>query len=225
MYYEEYGSGAPLLCLHGNGGSHKSFYPVIDELEKHFRCILPDSRWQGKTTKGTQSLTYPLLSQDMLGFLQAIGVNEPVSIVGYSDGGIMALECARNNPQIDRVVTLGANWDTTGTTPEFEAWAQKTLRRAEKWSFFSCCRRKAELIKLMLEEDRYPDYKGLREVHCPVLLMVGDADVIPYDHTLWMKDELPNARISIVSDCGHSIMRTRPDVFIDTAISFLTQND
>ena len=77
----------------------------------------------------------------------------------------------------------------------------------------------------MMEDDRYPDYGGLKEVASPVLLMVGDADVIPYEHTVWMMEQLPDARISIVSECGHSIMRTRPDVFLDTAVRFLTQED
>lgn len=47
LYYEIYGSGKPLVMLHGNGGSINAFRFQIPFFEKHFRVIAIDSRLQG----------------------------------------------------------------------------------------------------------------------------------------------------------------------------------
>ena len=50
VYYEVYGTGEPLLLLHGNGGAIYVFQSQIPELSKHFKVIAVDSRAQCKST-------------------------------------------------------------------------------------------------------------------------------------------------------------------------------
>ena len=57
LYYETYGSGEPLLLLHGNGGSINAFSNQIPFFEKHFRVIAVDSRLQGKSGGVADSLS------------------------------------------------------------------------------------------------------------------------------------------------------------------------
>jgi alpha-beta hydrolase superfamily lysophospholipase len=62
VYYEVYGTGEPLLLLHGNGGSIQNFEYQIPELSQHFKVIAVDSRAQGKSTDSDREITYALMT-------------------------------------------------------------------------------------------------------------------------------------------------------------------
>lgn len=50
LYYEIYGTGKPLIFLHGSGGSIRSSAARIDYFKKQFKVIAIDSRAHGKGT-------------------------------------------------------------------------------------------------------------------------------------------------------------------------------
>src|SRR5262249_29250830 len=64
MYYEIYGSGEPLVLLHGNSSSISSFNKQIPELSKYYKVIAIDSRGQGKSSEDWTKFTYELLAAD-----------------------------------------------------------------------------------------------------------------------------------------------------------------
>lgn len=57
MYYKRYGSGRPLILLHGNGEDHTIFREVIKPLSKNFTLYLPDARGHGRSS-GTEEFHY-----------------------------------------------------------------------------------------------------------------------------------------------------------------------
>src|SRR6187402_2713439 len=61
MYYEIYGSGAPLLFIHGNGGSIKDFSAQIPYFSKNYKVILADSRAHGKSKDTGAVLNYEMM--------------------------------------------------------------------------------------------------------------------------------------------------------------------
>ena len=65
MYYEIYGAGAPLLIIHGNGGSIKDFSKQIPYFSKEYKVILADSRAHGKSVDTGDSLDYNLMADDL----------------------------------------------------------------------------------------------------------------------------------------------------------------
>src|SRR4051812_26320991 len=64
LYYEMYGSGKPLVFLHGNGGSIKSSRNKIEYFKKHFQVIAIDSRGHGKSVDPSPHLTYLQMAKD-----------------------------------------------------------------------------------------------------------------------------------------------------------------
>jgi pimeloyl-ACP methyl ester carboxylesterase len=89
IYFEEYGSGIPLLLLHGGFNSIHDFQQVIPDLANHFRVIAVDSPGHGRSEQA-DSLSFDLMADyisDMIDMLQL----DSVYIIGYSDGGIIAL--------------------------------------------------------------------------------------------------------------------------------------
>jgi len=94
----EAGAGPPILCLHGHPGSAASMGVFTTHLCQHFRTIAPDLRGYGHSqTRHPFAMTDHLLDLEELLTQQA----EPCLVLGWSLGGILALELALRVP--DRV--------------------------------------------------------------------------------------------------------------------------
>ena len=119
MYCEVYGNGQPLLMIHGNGGSIKSFKNNIAYFAQKYKVIVLDSRAQGKTIDYNDSLSFEMMADDEAAFLDALHIDSAY-IVGWSDGGINALLLAMRHPEkVIKLAATGANlWpDSTGINP------------------------------------------------------------------------------------------------------------
>src|SRR5678815_5473776 len=58
LYYEVYGTGEPLLLVHGNGSSIGELKAQIDHFRKRYRVIAMDSRDHGKSGDSPDEITY-----------------------------------------------------------------------------------------------------------------------------------------------------------------------
>ena len=120
MYAETYGQGAPLLIIHGNGGSINNFVYQIPYFSKKYKVIVADSRAQGNSADSGDSLTYEMMADDYAALLDAMKLDS-VYVIGWSDGGINALLLAIRHPEkVKKLASTGA----------------KLLMRA---SSFGCC--------------------------------------------------------------------------------------
>ncbi|MEO6220619.1 MAG: alpha/beta hydrolase [Ginsengibacter sp.] len=90
LYYEIYGEGAPLLVLHGNGGSISSAGSHYPDLIKTYKVIAIDSRSQGRSTDTDQPLNYDLMASDINALLEKLQIDSAF-IWGQSDGAILGL--------------------------------------------------------------------------------------------------------------------------------------
>ncbi len=98
-HYEAFGKGQPIVLLHGIGLSHEVWRPIIPFLSKTHRVIAVDIAGFGQTPPLPPSVhpTIPHLVEELKHTLQAIGIDEPVVIVGNSLGGVIALEAAKHD--------------------------------------------------------------------------------------------------------------------------------
>ena len=117
-WYEEQGGGEPLVLFHGGMCTNATWAAQMPEFGAHFRVIAPERRGHGHTPDLEGSLSYDVMSSDMIGFLDAV-VGGPAHLVGWSDGGVVGLLVAMARPDLVRkLVVIGANFDTSGLTPE-----------------------------------------------------------------------------------------------------------
>src|ERR1700750_637801 len=86
MYCEVYGTGKPLLLIHGNGGSIAAFTRNIPYFSKKYMVIVPDSRAQGKSTDGRDSLSFEMMADDFAELLNVMHIDSSY-VLGWSDGG------------------------------------------------------------------------------------------------------------------------------------------
>ncbi len=127
MYYEIYGSGDPLLIIHGNGGSINNFMYQIPYFEKKYKVILADSRAQGKSEDHHDSLSYEMMTDDLNGLLDSLHLDS-CYVIGWSDGGIEGLMLAIRHPdKVKKLAITGANLtpDSTAVDPFVYNWAIK----------------------------------------------------------------------------------------------------
>ena len=114
LYYETYGAGPPVLVLHGGGGTLEGLHYQISRLADDHRVIAPDSRGHGRSTDGPGPLRYADMADDVIALMDRLDVAK-ADVVGWSDGGIVALDLAMRYPaRIGRIVTLGANFKPDG---------------------------------------------------------------------------------------------------------------
>src|SRR6266496_2831395 len=98
LYYEIYGTGKPLIFLHGNGGSIRSSSEKIEYFKKYFKVIAIDSRGHGKSIDTTsKQLTYVQMANDIKVLLDSLNIDSAF-VSGQSDGGILGLLLAINFP-------------------------------------------------------------------------------------------------------------------------------
>src|SRR6204780_2557052 len=119
MYYAVRGSGPTLLLLHGGGDSGEhSFEQQLDVFSQQHRIIAPDQVGQGRTPDVAGPLSYSSMEQDTATLLKALKLKR-VDMVGFSDGGILALMLAVREPGlVRRLVISGVNVSPEGLTAE-----------------------------------------------------------------------------------------------------------
>jgi pimeloyl-ACP methyl ester carboxylesterase len=109
IYYEEHGAGHPLLLLQGGFDTLEIWRSQLPILAPHFRVITPDSRGLGRTDHPGGPISYELWAEDVLAFIQALGVEKPL-ICGIGDGACVALQTAIWAPEVAAAYVFMAAW-------------------------------------------------------------------------------------------------------------------
>jgi len=223
LYYETYGSGEPLLLIHGNGGSIGDFAAQIPFFRTRYRVIAMDSRDQGKSSDSSGSLTYEKMTDDLAALLDHLNTG-PVNVVGWSDGGIEALLLGIRHPQkVKKIVAMAANLNPTdkAVQPEIIAGVKKmiadmpaTVRNTSQG------RRELRVISIVLEQPNI-DPRALEKITAPTLVLASDHDLIRDEHTVEIYHHLPNGRLAIFPSATHMIPFDDPATFNSTVERFL----
>lgn len=221
LYYETYGEGEPLLLLHGNSQSILAFTHQIPEFEKHYRVIAVDTRGQGKSTEDGQRYTYELFAEDMKALLDELGLDS-VNVVGWSDGGNTGLMLAMKYPaKVRKLVTMGANIYINNSVID-KSVRKEVVQRQEALAADTsrAAQNAARLMALLLTEPNRV-YEDLRTIHCPVLVMAGENDIIKEAHTRGIVAHLPNGTLHIAAGEDHYFPVNNPSAFNEVVLDFL----
>ena len=91
MYFEEHGSGEPIIFHHGFTGSHDNFRGVAERLPDSYRCILMDARGAGDSSHPEDGYTIEQYARDVVGLADHLGIDR-FSYVGHSQGGGVGMQ-------------------------------------------------------------------------------------------------------------------------------------
>ncbi|QHI35084.1 Arylesterase [Kordia antarctica] len=219
LYYEIYGEGKPLLLLHGSGQSISAFTSQIDFFSKHYKVIALDSRGRGRSTDNDEELTYVNQAKDVNDFLDELHLDS-VSIIGWSDGGIIGLIMAMKYPEkVNKLVAMGANIYPDGLLAERLQLHKETVKKLEM-DEKNTNTINYKLFKLMVD---YPQLKfdDLKSITSPTLIMAGDHDLIKDMHTVKIFQAIPNANLAIFPGETHWFPASNSKLFNSTVFDFL----
>jgi pimeloyl-ACP methyl ester carboxylesterase len=229
MYYETYGTGEPLLFIHGNGGSIHDFRNQIPFFAKKYQVIIADSRAQGKSVDFTDSLSYEMMTDDLDALLDKLHLKS-INIVGWSDGGINGLLMAIRHPdKVKKLAVTGANlWpDSTAVSPYLSNFVVK------QYQFSIDSMKKMKTVPKEIKNDvkllrllGYEPHITIAQLHtisCSALIISGDQDVIRPEHTLLISQSIPKAFLWILPNSGHSTPIYYKDLFNATVADFLVK--
>lgn len=223
MYYIEQGQGEPLILLHGNGESSDYFERQIACFSHDYRVIALDTRGHGQSPRGEKPFTIKQFAEDLHDFMDEKGIEKAI-LLGFSDGGNIALEFALKHPQrVEKLILNGANLYPSGVKPLYQKPIEIGYRLAKMFSEKSeKARRNAEMLGLMVNEPHI-DPEELSKLTMPVLVVAGTKDMIKESHTRLIYNSLPNAQLSLI-DGDHFIANKNPEPFNQAVTSFLSPN-
>ena len=219
-HYIEKGEGFPLILLHGNGEDCSYFEHQMKPLSEHFRVIAIDTRGHGQTPRGTVPFNIRQFVQDPMEFMDEHGI-EKAHILGFSDGGNIAMVFALTHPErVEKLILNGANLNAKGVKPSVQIPIEIGYRIARIFANKSPeAKQNAELLGLMVNDPNV-DPAELSHIKCPTLVIAGNKDMIKDKHTRLIAQSIPGAQLSIIPG-NHFIANKNPDTFNHEVLEFL----
>lgn len=233
---QEAGSGAPLLFLHGAGGSNWS--PLLDQLAEKFHVIAPEHPGFGRTEIPEWMMSIGDLALFYHDFMEVQGL-DGVHLAGHSLGGWLSAEIAIRNTSRLKSITLMAPagiankdapfGDIFLWTPEESARAQfHNQALAEKRLAITpdldiVLQNKAAVARLAWQPRlSNPQLQHwIHRIDKPATLVWGRQDkVVPYAcHDAWVKG-LNGLKFVTIEECGHAIHNEKPAEAADHIVKF-----
>ncbi|RAX43312.1 alpha/beta fold hydrolase [Rhizobium tropici] len=219
MYYAEYGAGDPILFIHGGLGNADVWGAQVADFARDHLVIVADSRGHGRSTRSEQPFGYDLMTSDYAALLDHLKIGK-VTLVGWSDGGIIGIDVAMKYPEkLTRVIAQAANVTTDGVKPDVMSnktfndyinvagdYYRKLSPTPNEYDAF------VNQISQMWATQPAWTAADLGKITVPVTLAIGDHDeAVKLDHTEMMAKEIPGAKLVILKDASHFAMLQDPE--------------
>lgn len=211
IFYQIFGNEkTAVILLHGNGEDWSVFKKQIKPLSKHFKLITIDSRGHGSSSKGMKALTIDIMADDVIAVMDSLDI-KLAHIVGFSDGGNVALEIALNYPnRINKLIIAGANLNPAGLQLSVQIKDLMFFLLLKFLSIFSKkAKHKSEVVDLMVNQPNFTTDE-ISTLNIPTLVLAGEFDMIKREHTELIADSIPNAQLNILPGTNHFIFENDP---------------
>lgn len=252
IYWEEQGSGTPILLIMGLSFTMDMWFRVVPALAAKHRVILFDNRGVGRSDVPLGPYTIPLLAEDAMAVLKAANVEEPVHLVGASMGGMISQEVALRYPASIRSLVLAC----TACGP-LHRLALPNFRRSpgpREWLLRGELRERS-LVRLLYAEGTpeqritediqlrltrppllrgvlsqfagilvWSSYSRLPQIRIPTLVVHGDEDhVLPIANGRIIAQRIPGAEFVQINHAGHILATDQPEICLREVDRFFRQ--
>ncbi len=242
IYYEDHGSGFPVVLTHGYASTAAAWRGQIEALTQCYRLITWDMRGHGGTDSPEEQSAYSEAHtvQDLAALLRHLGIEQAV-IGGLSLGGYMSLAFYLAHPEMVKALILCDTGPGYRNPQAREGWNETAFRRAERFEErgLDALGRSAEIevtrgrhrsaaglakaARGMLAQFDARVIESLERIAVPTLIVVGANDTPFLAGTDYMANKIPGARKIVVPDAGHAVNIDQPDVFNETVLAFLDE--
>jgi pimeloyl-ACP methyl ester carboxylesterase len=233
MFYSVYGKGkgTPILLIHGGMSSSDVWSFEVPTLAQSHEVIVADSRGQGRSTRGLAWLTYHRMAEDYVALLAQLKIDK-VTLVGWSDGGIIGIDIAMHHPKLlDRLFAQAPNVTPGGLTsiPEIDPppLSETLSSNGEEQPDPAVQARNKQMARervfrrLWATEPNYSD-GDLAKIHVPTEIVIGDHDpVIRPEHAAHIAHTIPGAKLVVLKDVGHPAHSQDPKQYLKAIQDFM----
>jgi pimeloyl-ACP methyl ester carboxylesterase len=196
MYYEAHGpeTGRPLVLLHGSlSGIGPDFGELIPVLARDRRVIAVEQQAHGHTADVDRPLRVEQMAADTTALLRQLGLQQ-VDVLGFSTGAAVALDMGLKEPDlVHKLVLLSPMYDPAGMHPgliEGLAGLQPEMLHGTPFhEYYMAAAPRPDDFGVLVEKNKdlqvnYPKHPAstVESLAAPVLLVVGDSDVVRLDH-------------------------------------------
>lgn len=231
IWYASYGTGTPVILLHGGlGNSCNWAYQVPALIDAGHRVIVIDSRGHGRSTRDTRPYSYELMASDVLAVMDRLEIAK-AAIIGWSDGACTGLVLARSHPErIAGVFFFACNMDPSGTkefvlTPIVErCFSRHTKDYAALSATPDAFDAFVQAVSLMQQTEPNYTTDDLAEIHVPVAIVHSEHDeFIKREHADYLARHIPGAELVLLPGVSHFAPLQRPAQFNATLLAFLAR--
>jgi pimeloyl-ACP methyl ester carboxylesterase len=211
------GPGEPVLLLHGGlSDSELLLDPLGPPLADRFRVVAFDRRGHGRTADTDAPFHYDDMVTETIAAIETV-IGGRAHLVGWSDGGIVALLVALRRPDLVRsLVLIGSNYhfdsavpaEPTGSGPPPFITERYAERSPDGTNHFAAVFRKS-LAMWAAEPTLTTD--DLRRISVPALVLVGDDDLMTLAHTASLYESLPLGQLAVVPGTSHGVVIEKPE--------------
>lgn len=229
IWYASYGSGPPVILLHGGLGHSGNWgYQIPSLVGSGYRAIVIDSRGHGRSTRDSRPYTYELMAADVLAVMDRLHLDK-AAFVGWSDGACIALVLASKVPhRVDGVFFFGCNMDPSGTK-EFVATPvidRCFARHSKDYTALSATpdafQAFVDAVSLMMGTEPNYTVRDLAAIRVPVTIVQSEHDeFIKPEHAQYLADSIPGAELLVLPDVSHFAPLQRPEQFNNAVLGFL----
>jgi pimeloyl-ACP methyl ester carboxylesterase len=229
IWYATYGSGFPVILLHGGLGHSGNWgYQVPMLVSSGRRAVLIDSRGHGRSTRDSRRFTYELMALDVLAVMDALHLGK-AAVVGWSDGACIALILAmKRHARISGVFFFGCNMDPSGTK-EIEPspiLGRCFGRHVKDFAALSPTPDQFEAFAAAIGQMQKtePNYsaRDLADIQVPVAIVQSEHDeFIKAEHAEYLAQTIPGAELILLPCVSHFAPLQRPELFNEVVRAFL----
>ena len=230
IWYATYGSGLPVILLHGGLGHSGNWgYQVPALVRSGYRAVLIDSRGHGRSTRDARPFTYKLMAADVSAVMDTLHL-EKVGLVGWSDGACTALILASKAPsRVAGVFFFACNMDPSGAKQitEFTPILRRCIgRHARDYAQLSATPDQFDEFSDAVGEMQrtQPNYSAhdLAQIRVPVAIVHSEHDeFIRREHVEYLARSIPNAELVNLHGVSHFAPLQRPEQFNIAMLAFL----
>lgn len=224
--YEWENEGEAVLLLHGGLSKTSSWdYIMVPPLEDQFHIFAYDRTAHGFSGDQKESLHFDFQMREAISYLEDV-VNKPAHLIGWSDGANIALMVAITRPDLVKsIVAIGANFHYSGVRQAFDS-PEITQEDQAEYNLISPDAPHTLLEKTIRMHSIWATepiltLNDLSTIQCPVLVLVGDDDVIDHAHTVALYEALPLGQLAIIPGTSHAVVKEKPDLMNAVIVQFL----